>query len=430
MKMKFFGYSFLEFGISGIEIFLKLYLLFFYTEKVGLEIYYVSLVLGIVTLIDILAAPILGLYIDKYKFKFSQRYYLIGFGLAGTCLFFFALLNPPGFEKEIYDLSYLLLVYLCFNLFNSLMSISYSSSIGDINSNHEDRNKALGWKNIFGSLGSIIAIGIPGGFLLYDPLNAFYYSSTAFIFILVICFLFTQATIKKHNIIAMDHRKTQITFETIYKRFRESFMVIYLMVLFIIHLAVNLSGFLAVYFYKYDIQFDEFEIQILMSSTLLISVVLFPIFYYRFKNKDKVSKLPYLLLTMGILNSIFVMILPQKKISVAIFIFGILAALLFAIQYFLESIFIEYVKNKENQTHQDKMGFYYSLWTMTNKVAIFCSLLVFGVLTQTIVNLDYSKDVSFPILTYLMGPIVGIIYIIAGGFFFLLPKKWNLQFKD
>lgn len=431
MKMKFFGYSFLEFGIKGIEIFLKLYLLFFYTEKMGLEIYYVSLVLGIVTLIDILASPVLGLYIDKYKFKFMQRYYLIGFGLAGTCLFLFALLNPPGFEKEIYDLAYLLIVYLCFNIFNSLMSISYSSSIGDITKSHEERGKMLGWKNIFGSLGSIIAIGVPGGFLIYDPSNAFYYSSSAFIFILVACFLITQPTIKKHNIKSIEHKKTQITFETIYKRFRESFMVIYLMVLFIINLATNLSGFLGVYFYKYDIQFDEFEIQILMSATLFISVVLFPVFYYKFKNKDKISKLPYMLLSLGVVNSLLVMALPQKKIAIAILVFGVLGALLFAIEYFLEVIFLEYVKNKEEQTHQDKMGFYYSLWNMTNKVAIFCSLLVFGVITQTIVNSGYGQEgSSFSILTYFMGPVVGFIYIIAGSFFFLLPRKWNSLFKN
>lgn len=421
MRMKFFGYSVLELGINAIDIFLKLYLLFFYTEKRGIEIYYVSLVLGIATLIDILAAPLIGLYIDKYRTKFLQRYYLIGFGLAGTCLFLFLLFNPPVLEREIFDLVYLLMVYLLYSLFFSLMGISYSSSINDISSTSEEREKFLVWKNILGSFGGVLAIGLPGIFLLYDSSNAFYYTSTAFIAVMILCFLITQPTLKKHNIRKEPHKNIKATFETIYKRLRESFLIIYLMSFFLVSLAANLSYALGFYFYRYLNHFNEQEVQTLMAVALISSMIFLPVAYYLFKKINKFSLSATLMVILGILNSILILWMPDRNIIAAMGFSSITGTLLFVSKYYLEVTLIDFIVKKEEQSGQDRMGFYYSLWKMVQKVSIIVSIFVMVLLIG-----DKAPE---SIISYLYGPGVGLLFVFAGALLFLLPKRLVQQFN-
>lgn len=430
MIMKSLTYSALEFAINGIEVFLRLYLLLFYTEKVGLDNYYVGIALGISILVDAFLDPLIGSFVDNYKVKNKQRYNILAYGIVVLGFSFFALFNPPAFSNEVLDFIYLLIVSLAFNISYSFVTIPYSSCVADITSTSEERLKLIGWKSAIGNLGAFIGIGIPGIFLIYDSLNAYSYSSVSFVLILTICFVLSFYTIRKHNKKSSELTSSRISFEKIYKGINEPFIILFMAAFFMANIGLTINSSLAIYFYKLRLKFSEEEIQIVLGSFLIFASLFVPFWAYFSKRFNKLYLSSAVLMIMGAINCFIYVLLPEKNLMLALVFASFLGGFLVSVSFLLESVLTDFIFYKEKQLKTEKMGFYYSIWKMNNKISRGLALTLTGMILNLVDVKNTEPGAKFDSLAYAFGPGVGIFFILACILLLVVPKKYITLFKN
>lgn len=424
MILKSLSFSLLEFAINGIEVFLRLYLLIFYTERVGLDHYYVGIALGVSILVDAFLDPIIGSFVDDYKVKHKQRYHIIAYGIFFWGISFFAIFNPPHFSNEYLDFSYLLVASLIFNISYSFVTIPYSSSVADISKDSQERLKLIGWRSAIGNLGSFIGIGLPGIFLIFDSANAYRYSSISFVLILTGCFLLTFLTLKKHNKPNIELKSAKISFEKLYKGMKEPFVILFMSAFFVANLGLTINYSLAIYFYKLRLKFTEEEIQIVLGCFLICASLFVPFWTYLSKKYNKLYLSIYSLMLMGIVNCFVYVYLPEKNLILTVFFASIVGGFLISVAFLLESVLTDFIIFKENQMHQEKMSFYYSLWKMNNKISRGVALTLTGFVLELVNIKSQDPGEKYDSLAYAFGPGVGIFFILACLVLLVIPKRY------
>ncbi|MCK6597289.1 MAG: MFS transporter [Bdellovibrionaceae bacterium] len=426
MKWKNIKYSLLEFSLNGIEVFLRLYLILYYTERVGLESYLVGLALGFSIFIDAFLDPLIGSYVDNFKAKNKQRFSLLKSGGIFYCFSFFALLSPPQFSNEYFDFFYLLIVSILFNISTSCLTIPYNSAVGDITSGTLERTNLIGWKNAVGNLGAFIGIGIPGIFLVLDSSTAYFNVKLVFSAILLFTIIVAYMTIKKFNINQESTPAEKITFERIFKNTTNPFLVLFLSAYFIAYLGLTINSSLAIYYYRLRLKLSEDEIQIVLGSFLLFTSLFVPFWSFLSRKINKLKLSLTVLFLMGISNCFIYIFLPPRSLFLTVFFASFLGGFFISVNFLLESILTDFVIYKEKMDKAEKMGFYYSLWKMSQKISRGLALVFSGFMLSYVgINGTDGAYNSYYKLAYAFGPGVGIFFILACLILLLLPRKYE-----
>ena len=158
------------FGDAASSIFWKLftmYLLFFYTDVVGLNALAVGTMIFITRLWDSFLDPVIGIMADRTKTKWGKfRPYLLWmalpFGIAGVLTFTTPSLNDSG------KLIYAYLSYSVMMVIYSLINVPYASLLGVMTSDTKIRTELSSYRMIFAFIGSILVL------LLVEPLVDFF----------------------------------------------------------------------------------------------------------------------------------------------------------------------------------------------------------------------------------------------------------------
>ncbi len=158
------------FGDAASSIFWKLftmYLLFFYTDIVGLNALAVGTMIFITRLWDSFLDPVIGIMADRTKTRWGKfRPYLlwmaIPFGIAGVLTFTASDLNDSG------KLIYAYLSYSIMMIVYSLINVPYASLLGVMTSDTKVRTELSSYRMIFAFIGSILVL------LLVEPLVDFF----------------------------------------------------------------------------------------------------------------------------------------------------------------------------------------------------------------------------------------------------------------
>ncbi|BEV10733.1 glycoside-pentoside-hexuronide (GPH):cation symporter [Asticcacaulis sp. DW145] len=149
---------------------LSLFLLFYYTEVVGLEPATAGLIYLIASVWDGLIDPLIGAAADKTRTRFGayRPYLLVGGPLLG--LSFCLLYYRPPLEGTMLTLC-LLATHLVFRTFYALVNVPYAALSGRITSDPDRRAQLSGFRMFFGALAAVLVSLITpaagsGGYLL------------------------------------------------------------------------------------------------------------------------------------------------------------------------------------------------------------------------------------------------------------------------
>ncbi|EDV4559942.1 MFS transporter [Salmonella enterica subsp. enterica] len=189
------GYGIADLSCNLIWQLISLYLMFFYTDVMGLPAYYVGIMFLVTRLVDGVADVLMGLVIDNTSTRWGRcrPWLLIGavpFGVLCILAFYVPELDVTG------KLIYAFLTYLCLSFLYTLVNIPFCAMLPFITSDSRERTTLSSVRILLGSLGStIVAIAtLPLVAVLGkgNQTQGFFYTATIFgaiaIFFLLLSF--------------------------------------------------------------------------------------------------------------------------------------------------------------------------------------------------------------------------------------------------
>lgn len=196
-----------SFGLGILTVLSSMYLMYFYTDVVGLTVGSVGIIMMIAGIVDAVSDLIMGIIIDKTNTRWGKaRPYLlfmtIPFAISGILLFYSPDLSQTG--KFIYAL----VTYSVFTLAYTSFGIPLGSMLASLSDKNEDRLSF----NMFSTIGSNISQFIVASLTLMlvgllgknNQANGFLYVSILFAIISMIAGFICFKNTKERIILKQD----------------------------------------------------------------------------------------------------------------------------------------------------------------------------------------------------------------------------------
>ncbi len=149
------GYGIADLSCNLVWQMISLYLMFFYTDVMGLPAYYVGLMFLVTRLVDGVADVLMGLVIDNTTTRWGRcrPWLLIGalpFGLLCILAFYVPDFGTTG------KLLYAFVTYLCLSFLYTLVNIPFCAMLPFLTSDSAERTTLSAVRILLGSLGATI----------------------------------------------------------------------------------------------------------------------------------------------------------------------------------------------------------------------------------------------------------------------------------
>src|SRR5690554_5397539 len=149
----------LGFGIGdlGGNLFFTIigfYLLYYFTDVVGLNPALSGTALMIGKVWDAITDPITGYYSDRTKSRFGRRRPYIFIGAIFSFFFMALIFTPVTFQAEMNQFLYLTLLYCLLNTAYTLVNIPYAALLPELTEDYNERTVLTGYRMGFAVLGT------------------------------------------------------------------------------------------------------------------------------------------------------------------------------------------------------------------------------------------------------------------------------------
>lgn len=150
------AFGFGDFATATIIIGVNIFLLFYYTQVLGLEGALAGLALGIAVAFDALSDPIVGSMSDNWRSRFGRRHPFMWASVVPLCGSFYLLFNPAegleGFELFLW----LSVTAILTRTFMTFFSIPHYALGAELSSDYGERTSVMSYGMMIGSLGGIV----------------------------------------------------------------------------------------------------------------------------------------------------------------------------------------------------------------------------------------------------------------------------------
>jgi GPH family glycoside/pentoside/hexuronide:cation symporter len=159
------GYATADVGMNAVEMVLRLYVLLFYTEAVGLRADLAGWATGLALLWDALIDPVMGLVSDRTWRALRGRRFWLPLGGAMLALGTVAVFWPPELGSQAAKFTWLLGTYCFLNTGFTVLSVPFTAMAAEMTDDPHQRSSLFGWRFVFSNVGALVAASLPQAFL-------------------------------------------------------------------------------------------------------------------------------------------------------------------------------------------------------------------------------------------------------------------------
>lgn len=159
------GYATADVGLNCVETLLRLYVLVFYTDAVGLRADLAGYAAAIAIVWDAATDPVMGAISDRTRHRFGGRRGWLPAGGALLALGMIAVFWPPALDSQAEKFGWLLLAYCFLNTGMTVLSVPYMAMAGEMTAQPSLRLSLFGWRFAFANVGALLAAVLPRAFL-------------------------------------------------------------------------------------------------------------------------------------------------------------------------------------------------------------------------------------------------------------------------
>ncbi len=362
-----------DFGMSIIIASLQFYMLFYYTDVVGIDpaIAGTAMLVGKLTW-DMINDGLFGFIIDKTKTKWGrQRPYLL-FGSIPLALSFWLVYSLPSGMSNVAAFFAILGTFVVFDTFATFVNIAYSTMTASLTTDYDERTSLATVRMSFNVVGYILGAGITTLLASILVNSTGVDARTAWSIVGLVFGLLAAATIlipglsKDLKPVVDDTPSKFPPLSSLWSTFKNKPFRQFMLISGIMSVAFMLVTTMMAYYIKYQVDMEPSTslIMLLMLGTLALCLVPCKLV------ADKIGKAKTYALGIGIASAALLVafFLPHST-SVIIFGIAIIAGIGFSAQWVCpHSMMPDVIEYDELMTGERREGVYYGVWGMVGKI--------------------------------------------------------------
>ncbi|HMV34962.1 MAG TPA: MFS transporter [Turneriella sp.] len=421
-------YALAESGIFAVEFFVRLQLLIFYTDRLGVESYLASLAAGLALVWDAFIDPYVGAFSDRFRSRWGNRKPFLVAGallIVPSLLWIFAPYREAG---AIGIFVQLLLASLLLNTGITLVTVPHAAISAELSKDAGVRVRIFAARLLFANLGLILGLIIPAA-MLNNARAVGIAETTVFPQIATVIGLFSLAAVL---VCVASLQNTQPGEPGHKRRFvsdlktavGNKFFLWLFAAGFLAYIGVAINSTLARYYYDHYLKINEDSLALVLIVFILVwslSVVLWVKAADRF-GKDLPATLG--IVGLGLMTIFSYPFFPEGGLTgpiVAAVAGGILTGcILLFDSYVADAADLDLAQSGENRD-----GLYFGLWKLGIKASRGVAVALSGGLIWAIgyrAGVTPDDVVRFRI-ALLFGPLVGSIFVASGLVFYFKAAR-------
>ena len=428
------GYGIGDYAICLYWSGVSLYLLYFYTDVVGITPQMAGLIYAIGIAWDAITDPFMGYMAERTRTKMGSYRPYIYYGSIPLALSFVVLLWVPPFEGMLL-LSFLIVVNLIHRTCFTIVSVPYSSLTARITDDSDERTKLTTARMLAASFGtfSISALAFP--IVLYfgggEEALGFVYLGLIAGLVAVIILSITVYFVEERS---FEFTKAELpNFSKVFKSVSNNypFWIVFSAILILISTYLMFNNNL-IYFSKYALGFHEYQGLILgvLSGTNLLAI---PIWAFL---AIKVGKKNTWMISMAFLFVGFLIFYfyPISELNELLYILGCIGFANGATGVLFWSMLPDTIEYGEWRTGIRTESSLYGFMTFAQKGAIAIAIAILGtVLTK--IGFEPNEEQTAQTLSDLKSlmsiiPLIGVFISFVLVYFYPIDKKFHQKLID
>ena len=428
------GYGIGDYAICLYWSGVSLYLLYFYTDVVGITPQIAGLIYAIGIAWDAITDPFMGYMAERTRTKMGSYRPYIYYGSIPLALSFVVLLWVPPFEG-ILLLSFLIVVNLIHRTCFTIVSVPYSSLTARITDDSDERTKLTTARMLAASFGtfSISALAFP--IVLYfgggEEALGFVYLGLIAGLVAVIILSITVYFVEERS---FEFTKAELpNFSKVFKSVSNNypFWIVFSAILILISTYLMFNNNL-IYFSKYALGFHEYQGLILgvLSGTNLLAIPIWAFLAIKIGKKNT-WMISMAFLFVGFLIFYFY---PISELNELLYILGCIGFANGATGVLFWSMLPDTIEYGEWRTGIRTESSLYGFMTFAQKGAIAIAIAILGtVLTK--IGFEPNKEQTAQTLSDLKSlmsiiPLIGVFISFVLVYFYPIDKKFHQKLID
>lgn len=428
------GYGIGDYAICLYWSGVSLYLLYFYTDVVGITPQMAGLIYAIGIAWDAITDPFMGYMAERTRTKMGSYRPYIYYGSIPLALSFVVLLWVPPFEGMLL-LSFLIVVNLIHRTCFTIVSVPYSSLTARITDDSDERTKLTTARMLAASFGtfSISALAFP--IVLYfgggEEALGFVYLGLIAGLVAVIILSITVYFVEERS---FEFTKAELpNFSKVFKSVSNNypFWIVFSAILILISTYLMFNNNL-IYFSKYALGFHEYQGLILgvLSGTNLLAIPIWAFLAIKIGKKNT-WMMSMVFLFAGFLIFYFY---PISELNELLYILGCIGFANGATGVLFWSMLPDTIEYGEWRTGIRTESSLYGFMTFAQKGAIAIAIAILGtVLTK--IGFEPNEEQTAQTLSDLKSlmsiiPLIGVFISFLLVYFYPIDKKFHQKLID
>jgi glycoside/pentoside/hexuronide:cation symporter, GPH family len=413
-----------DIGFSLSTTILGAYFAIFLTDVVGIRPGIAAIAIFVGRSWDYINDPLFGHLSDRTRTRWGRRRPFLLFGTLPLALTFTMLWWRPPWEGTLALAAYYAVAYILFEAANTLLYMPYFALTPELTSDYDDRTSLTTYRMFFSILGSLVAFIVPLMMIgSFTPQNASR--------VLTMGVTFGIVSALPMLLVFFGTRERQDYMEQSKPTLRQSIRSALKNRPFLFGLAIFLATWISVdilqssllFFIKYVLQ-REAQNDVIMATIFVIAIFALPIWEWASRRWGK--RWAYILgiAFWAVVQLVLITLNPTTSLGVILFLCALAGVGVAAAHVLPWAILPDAIEWDEYQTGERHEGMFYSLTTLTKKIATSIALpLVLLLLEATGYqpNLAQQNPNALLGIRVAIGPIPAILLAVGIGFALKYP---------
>lgn len=421
-----------DIGFSLSTTILGAFFAIFLTDVVGIRPGIAAIAIFIGRSWDYVNDPLFGHLSDRTRTRWGRRRPFLLFGTLPLAITFTMLWWRPPWDGMLALAAYYAVAYILFEAANTLLYMPYFALTPELTSDYDERTSLTTYRMFFSILGSLVAFIIPlmmvGSF---TPENADRVVTMGLTFGIV--------SALPMLLVFFGTRERQDYMEQAKPTLRQSISSALKNKPFLFGLAIFLATWISVdilqssllFFIKYVVQ-RESQNDVIMATIFVIAIFALPIWDYVARRWSKRWAYIWGIAFWAVVQLVLITLNPTTSLGVILFLCALAGIGVAAAHVLPWAILPDAIEWDEYQTGQRHEGMFYSLTTLTKKVATSIALPLVLLLLEVTgyqPNVTQQEPSALLGIRVAIGPIPAILLAIGILFAFKYPLD-RLQFAE
>lgn len=411
------GYAVAEIGQNLSETAVRIFLLNYYTDVVGLNPRLAGLAVGLSLLWDAVIDPLMGAISDRTLGRFGGRRGYLPVGGVLLAIGVLLVFRPPHLEGQAAMFGWLLFAACFLGTGMTVLSVPYMAMGGEMTDDPHERTALFGWRFACANIGGMLAVGLPVLFVTEraDSVAAMAPAALAAAGIVV-----ATACLSWRATARVQFRQAPVapagTWTAFSEPLRNRAFRPLLLAYVVATLGIGVNAATAVYYYQYRLGLSQTQISTLLGCFLgvfTLGILGWVRLAQRFGKRQAMAVGGVCL---GLANSVVYVVAPPGSLLLPLVGGALGLGLLVGCIVLIDAQLTDVIDHDQVRSRQLRSGLYFGVWRFASKLARAVAIALTGHVLEGIGFVPNQPQGTYVawMLALLFGPGVGTFFVLAG----------------